>query len=246
MDAAARILLRTFPRPLTAAPRITRKYQLFSHPDIRPARMSSTSAPGSAAFMKAIEARRSVYTLSDKIPVSDDKVVSLVEGAIKNAPSSFNSQTSRALVLFGDEHKFVWDTVLTELKPIVPEEEFPKTQGKVDNCFKAGHGTILFWEDNAIVKSMQDKFPIYQDRFPVWSQHASAIVQFIVWTALANEGISASLQHYNPLIDEKLREHFKLPDTWALIAQMPFGEATAPPGQKTFKPIEDRVKVFGK
>ncbi|KZO94017.1 Nitroreductase [Calocera viscosa TUFC12733] len=208
--------------------------------------MSSTSAPGAAAFLKAIELRRSVYTINDKIPVPDEKIVEIVEAAIKHGPSSFNSQSSRAVVLFGDEHKFVWDTVLAVLKPIVPEAEFPKTVGKVNGCFKAGHGTVLFWEDNAVVKGMQDMFPLYQDRFPPWSQHASAMVQFITWTALANEGISASLQHYNPLIDEKLREHFKLPDTWALVAQMPFGTATAPAGEKTFKPLEDRVKVFGK
>ncbi|EJU02855.1 nitroreductase family protein [Dacryopinax primogenitus] len=206
---------------------------------------TSTSTPGAAAFLKAVELRRSIYTISNKIPIPDSRVVEIVQAAIKNGPSSYNSQSSRALVLFGDEHKFVWETVLSVLKPIVPEPEFPKTVGKVENCFKAGYGTVLFWEDNTVVKGMQDTFPLYPDRFPVWSQHSSAIVQFIVWTALANEGISASLQHYNPLIDEKLREHFKLPDTWVLVAQMPFGEATAPAGEKTFKPLEDRVKVFG-
>jgi len=208
--------------------------------------MSSTSAPASAAFLKAIELRRSVYTISDKIPIPDEKVVEIVEAAIKHGPSSFNSQSTRAVVLFGEDHKALWDIVLSILKPIVPADEFPKTEGKVNGCFKAGHGTVLFWEDNAAVKAMQDMFPLYQDRFPEFAAHADAMAQFIVWTALANEGIGASLQHYNPLIDEKVREHFNLPVTWALVAQMPFGEPTAPAGEKTFKPLEDRVKVFGK
>jgi len=248
MHQAARQLLRSIPRPLALSARITSKPSAFAThtTTLIPARMSSTSAPGSAAFLKAIELRRSVYTISDKIPITDEKVVEIVESAIKNGPSSFNSQSSRAVVLFGEEHKAVWDIVLDILKPIVPEAEFPKTEGKVNGCFKAGHGTVLFFEDNTVVKGMQDMFPRYQDRIPVWSQHGSAMAQFIVWTALANDGVSASLQHYNPLIDEKVREHFKLPDTWALVAQMPFGAATAPAGEKTFKPLEERVKVFGK
>ncbi|KZT58372.1 Nitroreductase [Calocera cornea HHB12733] len=208
--------------------------------------MSTTSAPGSAAFLKAIQLRRTVYTINDKIPVPDEKIVEIVEAAIKHGPSSFNSQSSRAVVLFGEDHKKLWEIVLAILKPIVPEEEYPKSEGKVNGCFKAGHGTVLFFEDQASVKAMQEMSPLYQDRFPEFSQHASAMAQFIVWTALANEGISASLQHYNPLIDEKVRDEFKLPITWALAAQMPFGEATAPAGEKTFNSLEERVKVFGK
>ncbi|KZO94012.1 Nitroreductase [Calocera viscosa TUFC12733] len=208
--------------------------------------MSTTTAPGSAAFLKAIELRRSVYTINDKIPIPDEKVVEIVEAAIKHGPSSFNSQSPRAVVLFGDDHKWLWETVLSILKPIVPEEEFPKTEGKVNGCFKAGHGTVLFWEDNAVIKGMQDMFPLYADKFPEFSGHASGMAQFIVWTALANEGVSATLQHYNPLIDEKVRDHFKLPVTWHLVAQLPFGTATAPAGEKTFKPLNERVKVFGK
>ncbi|MFB6801209.1 hypothetical protein ACFCVU_08340 [Peribacillus butanolivorans] len=30
---------------------------------------------------------------------------------------------------------------------------------------------------------------------------------------------------------------------WKLIAPMPFGKPTADPGDKTFSPLEDRVKI---
>ncbi|WP_235899137.1 hypothetical protein [Suipraeoptans intestinalis] len=36
-------------------------------------------------------------------------------------------------------------------------------------------------------------------------------------------GIGASLQHYNPVIDDMVRERYKLPKTYRLVAQMPFG-----------------------
>ena len=44
-------------------------------------------------------------------------------------------------------------------------------------------------------------FPVCR-QFPIWSEQASGIVQFAVWTALAEAGISASLQDYNPVVDD--------------------------------------------
>lgn len=44
-----------------------------------------------------------------------------------------------------------------------------------------------------------------------------------IWTALSQANIGANLQHYNPLIDDKIKELFSIPDTWKLTAQMPFG-----------------------
>jgi predicted oxidoreductase (fatty acid repression mutant protein) len=52
------------------------------------------------------------------------------------------------------------------------------------------------------------------------------------------------LQHYNPLIDEKVKKTWNLPASWKLIAQMPFGKPTDQPGEKEFQPLEERVKFF--
>jgi predicted oxidoreductase (fatty acid repression mutant protein) len=58
------------------------------------------------------------------------------------------------------------------------------------------------------------------------------------------EGLGASLQHYNPIIDEAVKKQWNLPADWELIAQMPFGKPTAAAGEKQFLPLEDRVKIF--
>ena len=50
------------------------------------------------------EKRRSIYALSNQLPVSNDEVVKLVEHAILHTPSAFNSQSARIVVLFGDDH----------------------------------------------------------------------------------------------------------------------------------------------
>jgi predicted oxidoreductase (fatty acid repression mutant protein) len=70
------------------------------------------------------------------------------------------------------------------------------------------------------------------------------MLQFVVWTSLELEGLGASLQHYNPLIDEEVRAKWNLPSTWKLIAQMPFGKPTGAPGEKEFQPLDTRMKVF--
>ena len=70
------------------------------------------------------------------------------------------------------------------------------------------------------------------------------MLQFVVWTALEQTGLGASLQHYSPLIDEDVRNEWGLPENWKLIAQMPFGKPVAQPGEKQFSPLEARLKVF--
>jgi len=44
-------------------------------------------------------------------------------------------------VLLKKEHETFWEMVKEVLKPQVPEEQFPKTEQKLDG-FKAGYGTV--------------------------------------------------------------------------------------------------------
>lgn len=81
-------------------------------------------------------------------------------------------------------------------------------------------------------------------QFPTWAEHAHGLTVFTIWTALSAEGLGASLQHYNPLIDADVAKEFSLPESWKLRAQLVFGKPEAPAGDKEFKPLEDRVKVF--
>ena len=196
----------------------------------------------SKQFFEALEARRSIYQISAKSTISDAQLTELVHQAVLHTPSSFNMQSGRALLLLKKAHEKLWDQTATILKAIVPPETFAATEAKLQG-FKAGYGTVLFFEDQGPVKGMQDKFPLYQDRFPDWSQHSSGILQIAVWTALELEGLGASLQHYNPLIDEKVRSEWDLPEGWRLVAQMPFGVPVGAPKEKTYMAIEERVKV---
>lgn len=194
-------------------------------------------------FLDLIKLRRSRYDLTGKSTLPKEEIVKLVQESVKHTPSPFNSQSTRVLLLCGVRHKQFWDIARHELQQIVPPEKFAPTEEKLA-AFSAAHGTILFFEDWSVVESLQAQFPAYKDNFPRWAYQANAMAEFAVWTALAENGMGASLQHYNPLVDLEVHRQFHVPLDWKLIAQMPFGvplHKEAP--DKTFMPIEERVHV---
>ncbi len=196
------------------------------------------------SFKEALLNRRTYYTISNKSLVSDQEIEDIVKFTVTNVPSAFNSQSTRVVLLFGENHKKLWSITKEMLRKIVPADAFPATEGKIDGAFAAGYGTVLYFEDQSVVKSMQDAFPAYQENFPVWSNHTSAMHQLTIWTMLEEAGFGASLQHYNPLIDEEVIKTWNLPSVWKLVAEMPFGVPTQRPGEKEFKLLDERVKVF--
>lgn len=195
------------------------------------------------SFKEALIHRRSYYAIGAESPITDAQIEELVNFTLTHTPSAFNSQSSRVVLLLGEHHKILWQIVLEKLQRIVPEGAFEATQAKIDS-FSAGHGTVLYLEDQQVVKTLQGTFPLYADNFPGWSQQTSAMHQLTLWTLLEQAGLGASLQHYNPLIDIAVQEQWDLPQSWTLVAQMPFGAPTAQPAEKTMEPLSDRIRVF--
>ncbi|WP_113906795.1 nitroreductase family protein [Aliidiomarina celeris] len=195
---------------------------------------------------KAIEVftqRRSQYALGKNVEASQEALIQLIQEAVRQAPSSFNSQSSRAVILFGEQSDKFWQLTKDALRPLVPADAFGATEGKLDS-FAAGVGTILFFEDQNVVKGLQEQFPLYADNFPVWSEHSTGIAQFAVWTALAEANVGASLQHYNPVVDQAVAETWNIPESWTLRAQMPFGSNEGEFGEKSFMDDSERFRVF--
>lgn len=191
------------------------------------------------------ENRRSIYGLNKQLPVDNKEIIGLVEHALLHTPSAFNSQSTRIMILFGEDHEKLWQITEDTLRDIVNDDEkFKPTQQKLDG-FKTGAGTILFYEDQSIVKNLQENFALYADKFPDWSHHTSGMHQYVIWTKLAGLGIGANLQHYNPVIDDQVAKTWNVDKNWRLIAQMVFGGIEQPAGDKSFEPIEKRLRVIG-
>jgi len=196
------------------------------------------------SLKNAISNRRSFYGINNESPISDKEIKEIIDLAVLHVPSAFNSQSARIVLLQGDHHQKLWQITKDILKVDKTDEQFSKTEEKIDSCFASGYGTILFYEDWRVVENLQKNFPSYKDKFPEWAQHTSAMHQFAIWTMLEDAGLGASLQHYNPLIDQAVADEWNISLHWKLIAQMPFGKPIAQPGEKEFQPLEERIKVF--
>lgn len=195
----------------------------------------------SRTFLDAIAHRRSYYALKNESPISDDAIREIVECTIKHVPSPFNSQSTRLVVLLGEHHQKVWELTKDVLRERIAPDKFAQTEQKINASFQSGYGTILYYEDQSVVRGLQEKFPSYADNFPIWSEQTNGMHQLTLWTALEDAGFGASLQHYNPIIDEVVAKEFKIDADWKLRAQMPFGVPAGEPGEKTFEPLEERL-----
>ena len=90
-----------------------------------------------------LKKRRSIYAIGKNVELSNEQITELIEGAVKNSPTAFNSQTVRAVIAFGKSSDRVWDIVLDELGKVVKDDDaFFKTKEKIAT-FKAGFGTVL-------------------------------------------------------------------------------------------------------
>ncbi|MEG0328344.1 MAG: nitroreductase family protein [Erysipelothrix sp.] len=194
-------------------------------------------------IFKDLEVRRSRYGLSKEEVLTQEEVVALVNKSVDLTPSAFNAQTQRVVVLFGENSDKFWDLTREELRKVAPAEGFENTVNKLES-FKAGQGTILYFYDENVVKGLQENFALYAENFPIWAQQENGMLQLVIWSALAGEGVGASVQHYNPIVDEAAAEAFDLPSNWKLVAQMPFGKAVDAVNAKETQPVADKVKVF--
>lgn len=193
-------------------------------------------------FLALAKQRRTIYALGKDLPVAEDVVIETIKEAIRQTPSAFNSQSSRALILLGKEHVQFWELTREQLRKIVPEESFKATSDKLDG-FAAAAGSVLFFEDQDVVKGLQEQFAAYADNFPVWSEHSTGIAQYAVWLALTEKGIGANLQHYNPLVDADVQRTWGIPENWKLRGHMNFGSIVAPAGDKAFMDDAKRFVV---
>lgn len=195
------------------------------------------------SYQDIIDRRRSVYALNENLPVSEDELVKTIEDVVVASPSPFNVQSGRAVVLLDAEHKALWDGIVHDtLKAVVPAEAFEATAAKLAG-FAAGAGTVLFFENQAAVDGLKEQFPTYAAAFDGFAAHALGIIEGNVWNALAEKGVGANLQHYNPLIDEAVKARWNIPAEWVLASQMVFGGVAAPAAPIEKLPASERVRV---
>lgn len=188
-----------------------------------------------STFLKSYTSRRTQYQLKKALPegVTLQQVQDIVQQLVKHTPTSFNSQTVRAVILTGALHDKVWQSV-TDAIPAEAQKKRP------NSIKEEAYGSIIFFDDDAALKKIQEAFPPYADYFPIFASTSNGAAQINTWTLIGELGLGGHLQHYNPLVQEALKG--KVPESWNVVAQLAFGVPVGEPSEKEF--IDNEVKVL--
>ena len=191
---------------------------------------------------EAIIKRRSIRKLKKSNNVNR-KVIEEILRKSMYVPSAFNMQSYRIVVVDGSNHDDLWNIVEEMLIEKMGKEKYIE-KGTVNKIagFKGGNGTLLVFEDERVLEEKREKFKSYRELVSSWSHQGSGIIQYAIWLQLVEAGLSASLQHYNPMIDERIKERFKIDDKWSLISQIPYGEGNEEVEPREFVPFENIVR----
>lgn len=196
-----------------------------------------------SAFVDLVKKRRTIYALGNKSKHGKKDIENRIREVVKQVPTAFNSQTTRVVILFDEANVKFWDHIYDVQKDVLQGEIWEMMSGVIKGARNA-IGTVLFFEDREAVKTM----PTSEDRQETYKQHNNANAQYAVWLALAEMDLGASLQHFNvgyeKGFDKGTRELFNLPESYEMIAQMPFGSIEQAPGEKEHIDPDVQVKVF--
>jgi predicted oxidoreductase (fatty acid repression mutant protein) len=70
-------------------------------------------------YLTAVKYRRTVYGLTDKSPVPDERIIEIIKDVALASPSSYNTQPGRFTILLGAPHKKLWDIVSEIAVPMI-------------------------------------------------------------------------------------------------------------------------------
>ena len=79
-------------------------------------------------FKEALRHRRTYYHITNSSPISDEQIKEIIDFAVMNVPSAFNSQSTRIVLLLGKNHKKLWE--------IGHSKHLPCTSWRSGQCWK--------------------------------------------------------------------------------------------------------------
>ncbi len=192
-------------------------------------------------FVELLEKRRSQYAIGANTDITAADVAATLRDVISHVPSAFNSQSSRVVVVSGENNEKLWD-LIKEVQSQVLDEGTLNYMTPIMDGARTAVGTVLFFEDRDAV---ENGIPANDERRYVYKNHASANAQLTTWLAITELGLGGNLQHFNigyeQGFDRAIRELLDLPESWELVAELPFGSIEAPAAAKEVAPVENLV-----
>ena len=194
-------------------------------------------------YSDILNTRRSIYILNKQLPVAEVEVINRIKEAISLSPTAFMMQDIQAIILTEDNHQKLWGKIVHDtLKEIVPSEAFKRTEVKL-NTFSQGAGTILLFRNLGVIEQTKLDFATYAHEVDSWSWQNLGVVMINIWNSLVEVNVGANIQHYNPLIDDKVKVTWDVPDNLQLVGQLVYGGIASRPGVKARKSGDELVRI---
>ena len=195
-------------------------------------------------FTDLVRSRRTRYAIGNNTELTKEEITARLREVAREIPTASNSQTSRLVLVYGEDNEKLWDHIMEVQKDVMPEGMWEMMSGVMLGA-KGAVGTILFFEDLDAVEAM----PAQGERAETYKQHNNANFQYASWLALTELGLGANLQHMNVGhkygFDKGILEMFNLPANYELVAQMPFGSIEVDANPKEYIADDVRVQVIG-
>lgn len=190
--------------------------------------------------MDVIEKRRSNYDLGNNLEISKKDLINLLRKIIYYAPSPFNVQSSKIVLLNKKSHHLLWTTVVEEfLKKNNNGNLLDSDKAKIKREDKA-YGTILFYKDERVIEEFKEKLDAYEQKsLDSWCIEESAMLQMNIWNELRLKNIGAHIVHFDD-IDEEVSVAFDIDKNYKLVAMMVFGNIIQEAAVKPKKDIDKR------
>ena len=190
--------------------------------------------------MDVIEKRRSNYDLGNNLEISKKDLINLLRKIIYYAPSPFNVQSSKIVLLNKKSHHLLWTTVVEEfLKKNNNGDLLDSDKARIKREDKA-YGTILFYKDERVIEEFKEKLDAYEQKsLDSWCIEESAMLQMNIWNELRLRNIGAHIVHFDD-IDEEVSVAFDIDKNYKLVAMMVFGNIIQEAAVKPKKEIDKR------
>ena len=190
--------------------------------------------------MDVIEKRRSNYDLGNNLEISKKDLINLLRKIIYYAPSPFNVQSSKIVLLNKKSHHLLWTTVVEEfLKKNNNGDLLDSDKARIKREDKA-YGTILFYKDERVIEEFKEKLDAYEPKsLDSWCIEESAMLQMNIWNELRLRNIGAHIVHFDD-IDEEVSVAFDIDKNYKLVAMMVFGNIIQEAAVKPKKDIDKR------
>lgn len=103
--------------------------------------------PATVTLLELAKSRRTYYSLKAESPVPDSVIEKIVEDSVLHVPSSFNTQSTRVVLLLKKEHERLWNISLEIMEDLVaagtiPKETFEQQTKPKFEGFRNGYGTV--------------------------------------------------------------------------------------------------------